>query len=115
MVKIGIPKNRILIKKLQILYFFLLKKDAGRWDNININKHSGDCIEFIIGTISYDKYCTIKLSFLDMPIVDYLDITITLISSDLMKPSVIIQILSMHINFLSFLRNTKRKFDFFFW
>ena len=49
-----------------------------------------------------------------MPIINYLGTTFMLINSGLIKPSSMIQTLSMHTNFSSFLRNVKEKIDFFF-
>ncbi len=113
MVDIDVPKNGIVARKLQILHFFLPKRTHGRWDDISINRHSRDHAGFIVGTIRYDKHCARKLLFLDVPIIDYLGATFTMINSDLMRPSAIIQALSMHTNFLSFLRNAKGEMDFF--
>ncbi len=49
-----------------------------------------------------------------MPIIDYLGATFTLINSGLIRSNAMIQALSMHTNFLSFLRNAKGEMDFFF-
>ncbi len=89
--------------------FFCQKKTHGRWDDIGINRYNRGRAGFIDGTIRYDKHCATKLSFLEVPIIDYLGITFTLISSNLMSLSAMIQVLSMHTNFLSFLRNAKEK------
>lgn len=32
----------------------------GQWDDISINKYDCGCARFILGTIRYDKDCTIK-------------------------------------------------------
>ncbi len=93
---------------------FCQKRTHGRWDDIGIDRHSCGRAWFIVGTIRYDKHCATKLSFLDVPIIDYLGATFTLISSGLMRPSAMIQVLSMHTNFPSFLRNVKGEIDFFF-
>ncbi len=86
----------------------------GRWDNIGIDRHSRGHTWFIVGTIRYDKYCATKLSFSDVPIIDYLGAIFMLISSGLMRPSAMIQALSMHTNFPSFFRNAKGEMDYFF-
>ncbi len=92
---------------------FCQKKTHSRWNDIGIDRYSRGCAGFIVGTIRYDKHCTTKLSFPDVPIIDYLGATFTLISSGLMRASAMIQALSMHTNFLSFLRNVKGEMDFF--
>ena len=86
------------------------------WDDINIDRYNCVYPELFDNIIRYDKYYTTKLSILDMPIIDYLStqseklaIIFTLINSGLIKPSIMIQILFIHINFISFLRNVKEQ------
>ncbi len=93
--------------------FFCQKRTHGRWDDIGIDRYSCGHAGFIVGTIWYDKYCATKLSFPDVPIIDYLGATFMLISFSLMKPSTIIQALSIYTNFPSFFRNAKGEMDFF--
>ena len=61
-----------------------------RWDNIGIDRYSCSYIGFIVGTIKYDNYCVIKLSFLDILIIDYLGAIFILISFSLIRPNAIL-------------------------
>ncbi len=118
-IHINIPKNGIIARKLLILHLFLLKKMRGQWNDNSIDRHSYGYVEFIVDTIRYDKHYTTKLSFIDILIIDHLNIILTLISSNLIKPSNMIQALSIYTNFLFFFRNIKKKIAdhwiFFFW
>lgn len=38
----------------------------GQYDKIDINKHGDYCAYFIVSTISYNKYCTIKISIVNV-------------------------------------------------
>ncbi len=107
-------RTELWLENFKFCISFYQKRTHGRWDDICIDKHSRGCAGFIVSTIRYDKYCATKLSFPEMPILDYLGATFTPISSGLMRPSAMIQALSMHTNFLSFLRNAKGEMDFFF-
>ncbi len=101
------------LENFESCIFFCQKRMHGRWDDIGIDRHSRSRAGFIVGTIKYDKHCAIKLSFLDVPIIDYLGATFMLISSGLMRPSTMIQALSMHTTFPSFFKNAKGEIDFF--
>ncbi len=106
-------KTELWSKNFKSCIFFHQKRTHIQKDDISNNRHSCGHAGFIVSTIRYDKHCATKLSFPDVPIIDYLGATFTLINSGLMRPSAIIQVLSMHTNFTSFLRNAKGEIDFF--
>ncbi len=107
-------RTELWLEIFESCIFFCQKRMYSQWDDIDINRYSRDHAGFIVSTIRYNKHCATKLSFPDVPIIDYLGIIFTLINSGIMKPNGIIQALSMHTNFLSFLRNAKEEIDFFF-
>lgn len=113
-IDIDILKNGVMSINFEFCIVFYLKRIYGHLDNISINRDSCGHARFIIDTIWDNKHCITKLLFLHMFIIKYLcaqpkklAITFMFINCGLIKPSVIIKVLSLYIYFLSFFRNVK--------